>query len=362
MGKLRTREGILRDAIEGAWGDLPPKELDPRNFGGWLDTRAKEVAPENRSAALQLVKDALASADALNRQGCEAAISQLKQLGPQMPKVHHYVPQFYLREWAGDDGLLGEMGFYRGSLRQRRCSTVETGCIEHLFSIREEGLLAKQQSPAQFEPTLFGPIDDNAARVHQKLLSTASAVLEADEREQWATFIHSILERDPRMIVAKEEAARGVALRVMTDALTSAVDDASRARWMSGFNLLVPEVEARNVVLLGIRESLKSSKAIGHFTSMTWQQFEADGLLTSDRPLSCFWDSGTLIMATIPLSPTRLMVHHNPERVSFVPDMLVANHNLVMMTTKPAAIYSTTVLTAEQEALAAEYLQPVPSC
>jgi hypothetical protein len=332
-------------------------DLDPRDVGEWLRTRAQEVPADLQSEATALAREASRMAEAFNRQGCQAAVEKLKKLGPQMPRAHHYVPQFYLRAWTGDDGQLWETKIHREKRTMRRCHPSQTAFVEHLYSFRE-GLMVKQQNPAQFETNLLGPIDDQAAVVHRRLLGGETA-LAAEERKAWACFAMSLRERHPKQIKANEAAVKATGLRIMKERLEAAEDDASRMRWMQGFRNLDPEVTSRNAVLVQLRKNLSRFESTEAICSMTWKTSDRTGLLTCDAPLllECT-DSSAIKMMALALSPEKLLVMH-ARWAEYDADELALRHNEAIFRERPSIVYSREPLTPEQERLADEFLVPV---
>src|SRR4051812_7977361 len=92
-----------------------------------------------------------------------------------VPRRHHFVPRAYFRAWA--KGGTGELVYAysrdpKGRLRESSsCSTRSIGHVSDLYSFRPDGLTGRRTftGRARLEVELFGPIDQQAARVLQAL-------------------------------------------------------------------------------------------------------------------------------------------------------------------------------------------------
>ena len=85
------------------------------------------------------------------------------------PHRHHYIPQFYLREWTGPDGRLERYTKPHGNkLDIKRRPTKTVGWWDDLYR-------APENDPVKdyfLEWGFFKELDDRAARVMRKLNST----------------------------------------------------------------------------------------------------------------------------------------------------------------------------------------------
>jgi hypothetical protein len=120
------------------------------------------------------------------------------------PHRHHYVPQFYLREWTGPDGKLERYTKpIEGKLDIKRRPTKAVGWWEDLYR-------APENDPHKdnfLEWGFFKQLDDRAARVFRLLNSTPIPALSAEEISIWSTFLMSLLHRTPEALAAYKETA-----------------------------------------------------------------------------------------------------------------------------------------------------------
>ena len=87
---------------------------------------------------------------------------------------HHYVPQFYLKQWAGPDGQIPNYRWLRNSaIFGRVKSSKGTGL--------EPDLYAREHVPPEernlVETGFFSVLDDKAARVHARLFAPGCRAL-----------------------------------------------------------------------------------------------------------------------------------------------------------------------------------------
>lgn len=125
-----------------------------------------------------------------------------------LARRHHYVPQFYLQAFAGDDGKLWR---YRrepsGQVSERQVSPRATGFEKHLYTVREVATFLPERDPSGIESTFLASVDDAAAPVLRKLIGEPCPMLSEEERTAWAMFLNSMLERDVRVIREREQLA-----------------------------------------------------------------------------------------------------------------------------------------------------------
>ncbi len=81
---------------------------------------------------------------------------------------HHYVPRFYLAEWAGVDGRLCVTKRLGNRILESRLAPKSTGYEERLYSFKDEPLRSNPD-PDVIETKVFQGIDDNSAKAHRQL-------------------------------------------------------------------------------------------------------------------------------------------------------------------------------------------------
>ncbi|MCJ8057178.1 DUF4238 domain-containing protein [Shinella curvata] len=106
---------------------------------------------------------------------------------------HHYIPQFYLRPWLGDDNRLEEFGRVPPSnqIRSRRRGTESTGYEYDLYTIPG----VTEETKQNIERVFMGTVDKTAAAARDELLR--GNIPQGELRHAWARFLMSMAMRTP---------------------------------------------------------------------------------------------------------------------------------------------------------------------
>ena len=227
---------------------------------------------------------------------------------------HHYIPVFYLKQWARDKGRLCEFSKPHDRVKPRKTYPEGTGYVHDLNTV--EGL-----PPAEthfLEEVFFQIADDAAARALRILLAPPPWIYSPNERSGWSRFIMCLLVRNPESVQKYKE----VAAAIFKDALPRIEAAYAKDRrpkdpetYADYAQLHGPNPAARTIVR--VVQSLADNDELGRrINSMRWivlsdmnPEFE---LLTSDRPMlltnGIGPPKGHLIM---PISPFHLFVATN---------------------------------------------------
>ena len=112
------------------------------------------------------------------------------------PRRHHYNPEFYLGEWTAPDGLLCEIKKAYGKVEVQPKSPRATGFEHDLY--RTDGVSDEQA--LHVEKNFMSPLDNDAARALQKIVSGDRTEWSGKERTAWTTFILSLFFRSPENV------------------------------------------------------------------------------------------------------------------------------------------------------------------
>lgn len=110
-------------------------------------------------------------------------------------KNHHFVPQFYLRQWCGDDGNLIAWWRVPGGLDSRQLAPAAVGYKPHLYSYSKDTVGRLRD---EIEKVHFQRVDGEAPRVFQKILANKN--LTETDVEVWAEFILNMRVRTPENV------------------------------------------------------------------------------------------------------------------------------------------------------------------
>ncbi|WP_077145201.1 DUF4238 domain-containing protein [Sphingopyxis sp. KK2] len=118
------------------------------------------------------------------------------------PAKHHYVPEFYLREWAGADGRLER--YTRPTPKKiavRRVFPSQMGFSRNLYDSPNEKLLERHW----LETRVFQQIDSCAANVFRKLNDEPPGELTGEDVNAWSVFVRAQFYRTPEGLRAVKE-------------------------------------------------------------------------------------------------------------------------------------------------------------
>ena len=206
-------------------------------------------------------------------------------MAPIMSKAgkHHFVPVFYLKQWAGDDERICEYRRRYHGVLPKRVFPDATGYVHGLYSV--PGLPAKD---AQYvERRFMSRIDNDAALALEWILDETKLVetLPDQLKIRWAQFVYSMTFRAPNVIERMQ--------RTMDGQVATGVIKQPK----------IPFTPAE------VFPSMLTSKfAIGELVSMRWTICTLNPpsrfLLTSDRPIimtnGVMHDEGHI---ALPISP-----------------------------------------------------------
>lgn len=119
---------------------------------------------------------------------------------------HHYLPVFYLKQWARDRGQLCEFSKPYDRVKPKRTYPDGTGYVRGLNTV--EGL-----PPAEMrflEEVFFQIADDGAAQVLRTFLQPSPWTLTAKERSAWSRFIMSLMVRNPELLEKYKKVAAAI--------------------------------------------------------------------------------------------------------------------------------------------------------
>ena len=122
------------------------------------------------------------------------------------PWRHHFTPEFYLRQWSGADGLVCEIKRAHGKVEAQRKAPRATGFACDLYRTDRVSVEHTQH----VEKNFMAPLDNDAARALQKILSGDATPWAGPERTAWTTFLLSLLFRTPENVAIIKDHIRGL--------------------------------------------------------------------------------------------------------------------------------------------------------
>jgi hypothetical protein len=202
---------------------------------------------------------------------------------------HHYIPVFYTKKWAGQDGRLCEYSRPYDVVKPRRKHPDATGFVRGLYTLPD----APPGREHIIETDLMGSVDNWAALAQERMSEDGTSIgrLETRVALGWCQFLYSLIVRNPEhLLLIKQKLAE-----MSPEILENARDDYPRLRGPDDPPTF-DEFKARYAhtplavppprVLVNIIGSKRVAKKLA---TMKWVTKDILGtkhtLLTSDRPV-----------------------------------------------------------------------------
>jgi hypothetical protein len=262
---------------------------------------------------------------------------------------HHYLPQFYLRQWVTEpDGRLWRYKLEpSGVVSERRVAPRGTAFEPDLYAVRDAGPLFQQPDPHIVETQFFQQVDDRAANVLTKLLAGSVRDLNTEEMAAWAIFLNSLLERHGSKLAARDKRSPELADEVYQAFVARCPSTGGRARLETYLKNVDRDQLSRNMVREHMVKEIKSQELVDYFVSRRWLVVTIrpeDFLITTDAPvvINCGKHAEPIVLLTVALSPEKLFIMYPP--TWNMDAELVAHlsllHNSMLLMARPSFVYS----------------------
>ncbi len=251
---------------------------------------------------------------------------------------HHYLPQFHLRKWEGDNGKLSQWGrvSFNNKLVRRYVTTAQTAYVPGLYAL--EHVLPHEAQ--QVEVRIFGRIETETAPILDKLIARGVKSLTLVERQWWALYMNASILRVPHVIAHVKADAEQVLKAALSEDIPEYNELRGTAPEATLWDWTMNHANARlaNAGMKVLIDVLCSQRTIGRMLQLTWTVRDVSRspfkLMIGDDPLERIGDlykPGTLI--SLPLSPTHLFFATDNQRtvshVAGIPDRIVVRANNV---------------------------------
>lgn len=231
----------------------------------------------------------------------------------KLPK-HHYVPVFYLREWAQADGKLAEFSRPTGSdVKARPAGPKGTGYVRGLYRFEAE----TEEIAEAFERLFFGAVDSSAKKALDIHLGRSKVKWNPENRSAWSRFMIGMLYRNPERIAGLRKYIEDIALdnyeagKAEYDAQTKPGDPP----------YLDYLVKKTTFDAIEWTQTIMSNEKIGlHLNHMRWSVRDVSDsgvkLFTSDRPiLMTNGLIGAKAHLVMPINPYKVFVACNTKEI-----------------------------------------------
>lgn len=244
------------------------------------------------------------------------------------PRKHHYIPEFYQRRWAGDDGCVERYMPVQSRIDRRREPPSAVGFERDLYRFPRKDM--DEWTAQQLEWAIFSKIDDAAAKALEAMMSGRGAIRNNFVRISWAVFLRTMLLRTPYQMSATIASL---------EKIWRNSDGAAAARYSENWQPGMPVTVTAFMEILNPNEGQESAFRLfaqsmshdimtRHLVRLPWRIFDCSAadhrLLLSDHPVVLVpleTDDGHVAM---PLTPTKLLVIAGNERTKRTADRIPA--------------------------------------
>jgi hypothetical protein len=237
------------------------------------------------------------------------------------PRDHHFIPAFYLKQWAGPNGKLIEYTRKGGKLIAKSVGPRSTGYERDLYAFPELPPDAAQY----LEQVFFAYADQKASDALDNHLGIASVAWTSELTSAWSRFVICLHLRHPDAMPEMRAAvtnmwkniwqANGADFQAEYEAIRKPTDPQTYAEYVALHDPLVDVKMGVNMIISALDNEIVGA----HINQMTDAVIDISAspyrLLTSDRPVQLFNLKGPKGMVSLPISPTKIFVAVNDQAV-----------------------------------------------
>lgn len=232
---------------------------------------------------------------------------------------HHYIPEFYLKQWAGPNGRLCEYARPYDKVKAQMKHPGGTGYMRGLYTLKGAG----SELADAFE-NKFLSIADGTAAVALRIMLDDREIPPMQEKWAWVRFILTLIHRNPEGVARNFDKLKafydGVGPKdILKDYenLKQKDDPPTAEEWLEKNRERVTEISKLEVMANVMQSELVGNRLL----SMYWHLGRFENLkhtiLTSDRPIvmtnGLKADDSHIVMA---LSPKHMLCIAASEKVA----------------------------------------------
>ena len=229
------------------------------------------------------------------------------------PRDHHFIPAFYLKQWAGPDGKLIEYTRKGGKLIAKSVGPKSTGYERDLYAFPE----LRPDVVQYLEQVFFAYADQKASDALDNHLGLASVPWTSELVTAWSRFVIGIHLRHPDAMPELREAAKniwdgsGADYQARYGAIRKPTDPPTFDGYLALRDPLAPIKMRVNLIIKAFDNEIICT----HVNQMRHAIIDLAAfpyrLLTSDRPVVIFDLKASNGILSIPISPTKLFIAVN---------------------------------------------------
>lgn len=206
---------------------------------------------------------------------------------PQIPNKHHFIPQFWIKNWAGTDGKVQRFrNPYKRIVSSQRKFPAAVGWFKGLYDISTHG-----KKTLDFETLLFRKIDQSASNLFNRLKATPLPALRKSDTVSLGIFITSLLHRSPAGLEAMNKLAEKMERDIRADLRPkySKIRGPNDPPDVESYEALLGPNAHKDHMAGMFHTVLGNENVVNAFINLFWRRIdlppEAPNLLLSDDPL-----------------------------------------------------------------------------
>lgn len=233
------------------------------------------------------------------------------------PRDHHFIPAFYLKQWADPSGKLIEYTRKGNKLIPKTVGSRSTGYERDLYAFPELPPDAAQH----LEQAFFGYADQKASDALDNHLGVASLPWTSELISAWSRFVIALHLRHPDAMPEMRAAAQsiwdasGTDYQARYESIREPTDPPTFDEYLALRDPLIAVKMRVNLIMKAFDNEIVGA----HINQMTHAIIDFSTspfrLLTSDRPVQFFNLKEPNGMLSIPISPTKMFVAVNETAV-----------------------------------------------
>jgi hypothetical protein len=222
---------------------------------------------------------------------------------------HHYLPVFYLKQWAGPDGRLCQFSRPYGSVKPKRVHPDGTGYVRGLYAIED----IDPEVINAIEKKFLKPADGLAADVLQDLLHDKPFRRPGPMRASWSRFVLSLMIRYPEAIAEmKRQLRENVASMYLQ---TREEHEPATFKEYQALHGSTELARLHGKLIMDLMQDSRMGRLIfGMYWGVVRFRLYKHNLLTSDRPVTSNVFSISTNHLCLPISPEHLFFACETER------------------------------------------------
>jgi len=232
---------------------------------------------------------------------------------------HHYIPVFYSKGWAGQDGRLCEFSRPYRAVKPKRVHPDATGYVRGLYTIPRNDPAVTDYLERQF----FKITDNRASVVSAGMRSGKEIAWNVDNRSAWSRFIMSLVMRNPEYVSRLAAEVVGFFDPSSLASLQGTYQKIKRPEDPPTYEEYISKTEhpAGRASAVAMHRIVDSPNTGGHLNQMRWTIVTFTGaehsLLTSDRPIIMTNGLSKLDShLALPIGPSKLFIATNNDRMT----------------------------------------------